>query len=359
MAKYSAEFKCKVVQEYLNGHIGYTALTKKYDIPSLKCIQEWVGKYRRMGKDGLQRSRKNETYSFQFKVNAVELYLSTEISYQKLVIKLPKATYMYWQQRFDRQNPDAELEAKIKAIRQSDRDFGYRRIWGKLRKEGLLVNRKKVQRLVQKLGLQVKAFSHKSRKYSSYKGTVGRIAPNRLRRRFDTCIPHQKITTDTTEFKYYEMDTNGNILTRKAYLDPFLDLYNREIISFSITKRPSSQGIMSALDKAIAITSDCPYRRTFHSNQGWAYQMGSYVGRLKEERIFQSMSRKGTCLDNSVMENFFGLLKQEIYYGHTYHSFEELERAIRHYITYYNKHRIKAKLEWLSPVDYRLRHAVA
>lgn len=251
---------------------------------------------------------------------------------------------MYWQQRFDRKNPDAELEAKIKAIRQSNKDFGYRRIWGKLRKEGLLVNRKKVQRLVQELGLQVKAFSHKSRKYSSYKGTVGRIAPNRLRRRFDTCIQHQKITTDTTEFKYYEMDTNGNILTRKAYLDPFLDLYNREIISFSITKRPSSQGIMSALDKAIAITSDCPYRRTFHSDQGCAYQMGSYVGRLKEERIFQSISRKGTCLDNSVMENFFGLLKQEIYYGHTYHSFEELERAIQHYITYYNKHRIKVKL---------------
>ena len=74
---------------------------------------------------------------------------------------------MYWQQRFDRQNPDAELEAKIKAIRQNNKDFGYRRIWGKLRKEGLLVNRKKVQRLVQKLGLQVKAFSHKSRKYSS------------------------------------------------------------------------------------------------------------------------------------------------------------------------------------------------
>jgi transposase InsO family protein len=87
--------------------------------------------------------------------------------------------------------------------------------------------------------------------------------------------------------------------------------------------------------------------------------MGSYVGRLKEERIFQSMSRKGTCLDNSVMENFFGLLKQEIYYGHTYHSFDELEQAIRHYITYYNNHRIKAKLGWLSPVDYRLRHAAA
>ena len=87
--------------------------------------------------------------------------------------------------------------------------------------------------------------------------------------------------------------------------------------------------------------------------------MKNYVHRLKEERIFQSMSRKGTCLDNSVMENFFGLLKQEMYYGRTYHSFEELERAICRYIEYYNKHRIKAKLGWLSPVNYRLRYAAA
>ena len=266
---------------------------------------------------------------------------------------------MYWQSRFNRPSPDAELENQIRAIRQRDKDFGYRRICGKLREDGIMVNHKKVQRLVQKLSLQVKSFTHKSRKYNSYKGTVGRIAPNRLHRRFDTCIAHQKITTDTTEFKYYEIDAKGNIITRKAYLDPFLDLFNREIISFSITKRPSSQGILSALERAIMVTSDCPYRRTFHSDQGWAYQMKNYVHRLKEERIFQSMSRKGTCLDNSVMENFFGLLKQEMYYGQTYHSFEELECAIRRYIEYYNKHRIKAKLRWLSPVNYRLRYAAA
>ncbi|MCI1823524.1 MAG: IS3 family transposase, partial [Megasphaera sp.] len=80
---------------------------------------------------------------------------------------------------------------------------------------------------------------------------------------------------------------------------------------------------------------------------------------LKEERIYQSMSRKGTCLDNSVMENFFGLLKQELYYGRTYHSFEELQKAIQTYIIYYNNRRIKAKLGWLSPVNYRLRHVAA
>ena len=239
---------------------------------------------------------------------------------------------MYWQSRLDRPSPDIELEKRIKEIRQSDKDFGYRRICGKLRDEGITVNHKKIQHLVQKLSLQVKSFTHKSRKYNSYKGTVGCIAPNRLHRRFNTCIAHQKITTYTTEFKYYEIDVKGNIITRKAYLDPFLDLFNREIISFSITKCPSSQGIMSALERAIILTGDCPYRRTFRSDQGWAYQMKNYISRLKEDRIFQSMSRKGTCLDNSVMENFFGLLKQEMYYGQTYHSFEELEHAIRLYI---------------------------
>ena len=111
---------------------------------------------------------------------------------------------------------------------------------------------------------------------------------------------------------------------------------------------------MDALDKAIETTADCPYRRTFHSDQGWAYQMKAYAHRLKEERIFQSMSRKGNCLDNSVMENFFGLLKQEIYYGVVYYSYEELKSEIERFIKYYNEKRIKEKLGWMSPVQYRL-----
>lgn len=80
---------------------------------------------------------------------------------------------------------------------------------------------------------------------------------------------------------------------------------NGEILSYGIDQRPSAKNVMDALDKAIKITSDCPYRRIFHSDQGWACQTKAYSHRLKEERIFQSMSRKGNCLDNSVMENFF------------------------------------------------------
>ena len=140
----------------------------------------------------------------------------------------------------------------------------------------------------------------------------------------------------------------------KLYLDPFMDMCNGEIISFGIGKHPSAINVINALNEAIEITSDCPFRRTFHSNQGWAYQMKAYSHRLKEERIYQSMSRKGNCHDNSVMENFFGIMKQEMYYRVVYYSYEELKEAIEKYIKYYNEQRIKEKLGWMSPVEYWL-----
>lgn len=175
-------------------------------------------------------------------------------------------------------------------IHEDNRDYGYRRVYGELRNQGIVDNKKKVQRIMQKFNFQVTFFTRKSRYYSSYKGRVGIIASNRIKRRFHTHISHQKITTDTTEFKYYEV-------------------CNGEIFSFGIDRRLSTINVMNALNKAIAITADCLYRRTFHSDQGWAYQMKAYSHQLKGERIFQSMSRKGNCYDNSIMENFFGLLK--------------------------------------------------
>ena len=159
--------------------------------------------------------------------------------------------------------------------------------------------------------------------------------------------------------KDYELDEKGHVNIKKLYLDPFLDMFNGEILSYGISKTPSAASILSAQKKAIEITADCPYRRTFHSDRGWAYQMSLYTHELKENKIFQSMSRKGNCYDNSVMENFFGLLKQEMYYGITYYSFEELKETIEKYIKYYNEKRIKQKLGWMSPVEYRLSFLVA
>ena len=272
-------------------------------------------------------------------------------------VGFPKSTYMYWQKHIDDPDPDEEIKSTILSIHKEHKDYGHRRVCAILRKSGLRISKKKVLRLTRSLDIQIKSYTRKSRKYNSYKGKIGKVSPNRINRRFTTSIPHQKITTDTSEFKYYEVDSKGRLTVHKLYLDPFMDMFNQEIISFGISKAPSSSSIMDAFNKAIEITGDCPYRRTFHSDRGWAYQMKAYVNTLKEKKIFQSMSRKGNCYDNSVMENFFGLLKQEIYYGKTYHSFESLRRAIIRYIKYYNEKRIKERLGWMSPVEYRLNYS--
>jgi len=165
--------------------------------------------------------------------------------------------------------------------------------------------------------------------------------------------------SDTSQFAYYEIDNKGHKQVKKLYLDPFMDLCNREIISHTIAKEAGLMSMIPALDKAIEVTADCKYRRTFHTDQGSLYQSKMYQKKLKDNKIFQSMSRRGNCHDNSVMENFFGLLKQEIYYGNEFYSFEELKEAIEDYIKYYNEERIKCKLDWLSPVQFRLRKFVA
>ena len=270
---------------------------------------------------------------------------------------LPKSTYMYWQQRLDRPNKDEQVEKKILEIRKDNPNYGYRRMAAMLRKQGLLINKKKVQRLVQKLKLQVTSFSRKSRKYSSYKGTIGKVAGNEINRNFKVDEPYTYITTDTTEFKYIEKGKNGNYQVKKLYLNPYLDMHNSEIISYEISKRPTLEPILKALDKAIEITNINKDKRIFHSDQGWAYQIKQYTSRLETEGITQSMSRKGNCLDNSPMENFFGILKQEIYYGKKFYSYEELKETIEEYIQYYNKDRIKEKLGYLSPIEYREKNA--
>ena len=134
-----------------------------------------------------------------------------------------------------------------------------------------------------------------------------------------------------------------------------MDMYNLEIISYVLSDQPNGVTMLRGLEEAIEQSSACPYRRTFHSDRGWGYQMTAYQALLKEHHIFQSMSRKGNCYDNAPMENFFSLLKREIYDGYVYRSRQELVRTIEDFIRYYNNDRIKEKLGGLSPKQYRER----
>ncbi|WP_238389669.1 IS3 family transposase [Virgibacillus sp. MSP4-1] len=263
------------------------------------------------------------------------------------IVGIPESSYHYHIKMMKRDNPDQELEERIQSIfDEHNGNYGYRRIQLELRNEKRKVNHKKVQRLMKKLGLKADNFFGKSRKYSSYKGTVGTVAKNRINRRFHTSVCYQKLTTDITEFKCLE--------GLKLYLNPIMDMFNGEILSYGISMRPTLNLALEPLEEALEIVKNSKYRTTVHSDQGWHYQHKKWVKTLKKNKVFQSMSRKGNCIDNSPMENFFGLLKQEMYHGNELCSYENLKKKIEEYINYYNNKRIKQKLGGMNPVQYRL-----
>lgn len=198
------------------------------------------------------------------------------------------------------------------------------------------------------------SFTRRSRSYRSYKGRVGTVVKNRVNRRFFSSLPKQKIYTDVSEFHYNERTSEGITVKRKAYLSPFLDGFNGEIIAYQFQQKPTLDCVLRPLKKVIKKSKESLYRMTLHSDQGWQYQNAQYVRQLKEANVFQSMSRKGNCLDNALMENFFGLMKQEMYYRRFFSSFEELKQAVTTYIHYYNHYRIKEKLAGMSPVQFRI-----
>lgn len=130
-------------------------------------------------------------------------------------------------------------------------------------------------------------------------------------------------------------------------------MFNGEVISFNLSKHPVFTQVVDMLEKAFSKIPDNT-NLILHSDQGSQYQMKQYQHLLKEKGIRQSMSRKGNCLDNSLAENFFGLIKSELFYMKEYKTIEELETDIIEYIDYYNNKRIKGKLKGMSPIQYRV-----
>lgn len=205
---------------------------------------------------------------------------------------------------------------------------------------GYVINHKTVSKLMNEIGICCKV---RMKKYRSYKGEQGKIAPNLLNRNFHSNKPLYKLVTDVTEF---------SLFGQKRYLSPVLDLFNGEIVCYTLYKHP-------VLDMVIEMERDLVRHKgiaegaILHSDQGWQYQHKSYQQILTDNGIRQSMSRKGNCLDNSVMENFFGLLKSELLYLRDFKSIEEFEKELHQYISYYNKVRIKSRLCGKSPIQYR------
>lgn len=254
---------------------------------------------------------------------------------------MARSTFYYHIKRIGKTDGYDDLRARIRKIYDQHKGrYGYRRITIQLRDDGVIVNHKTVRKLMVSMSLKAK---RRNQRYRSYKGDVGKVAPNVINRDFSADAPDQKWTTDVTQVK---------IKDRKLFLSPILDMFNGEIISYQISSIPNMKMVLTMLKKAFNGKEDLS-GLILHSDQGWQYQQQRYQDELKQRGIIQSMSRKGNCLDNSMMENFFGLMKTELLYLQDWESIDEFKKELRAYIKYYNNDRIKLRLKGKSPVKYR------
>jgi putative transposase len=257
---------------------------------------------------------------------------------------ISRSTYYY-----EIKKPDVVAErneALLKEIKdifkQNKSRYGVRRVYQELIRRGYTVNHKRVQRLMHKAGLLGK---HPKEKYHSYIGEVGRVAENLINRDFSTTAPLQKWATDVSQFSFP---------WGKCYLSPILDMHTNEIISYDLALSPNMEQIQRMLSRAFEKFPSLP-SLIMHSDQGWQYRHAYYRSQLAEHGILQSMSRKGNCYDNCIMETFFGRMKNEMYYGceKEYSSFKAFSEAVEKYIDYYNNNRIQKKTKWMPPAKYR------
>jgi len=261
---------------------------------------------------------------------------------------LARSTFFYHQARLQTPDPHLGLKADITQLFEHNKGrYGHRRVHVRLQKKGWRVARKTVLKLMNQLGLFCRV--RRKRSYTSYRGQAGEVAPNLLERDFTAQEPNQRWVTDVTEFRVGE---------RKVYLSPVMDLFDRQIIAYTAGLSPNLELTNASLRAALATLAP-GQAPLVHSDQGFQYQHVSWQRLLAGVGCVQSMSRKGNCLDNAVIESFFGHLKEEFFTHAEFHSFEVFTAELDEYIAWFNNERVHTYLEGLSPVQYRAQALAA
>lgn len=267
---------------------------------------------------------------------------------------IPRSSYYKW---LNRVVPEQEalnkiLAENIKAIHEEFPEKGYRMIRDILERDyGFPVSDNRILRICRALGIK------STIKYRNEGCTVSdrnpqHIAENVLGRDFHADRPNEKWLTDVTEFKYYIGEEK-----RKIYLSAILDLFDRRIVAYVIGDRNNNPLVYDTFDKAVAANPDA--RPIFHSDRGFQYTSNEFHQKLKDQKMVQSMSRIGKCIDNGPMEGFWGILKRERYYKRKFSSRESLVTMIENYIEYYNGRRYQRKLGVLTPLEKHAEYMLA
>ena len=335
--RYTPEFKKLVIETMQEEKLSYSETCCRFEVNSRDRIKSWERIYLEEGPEGFAVERRGRGSTGRPK----KLPKDAEEDLLLSIAQLSRATFYYHLKQMQKEDKYASVKEEITMIYHENRGrYGYRRITAELRNRKLPLNHKTVQRLMKELGLVCRV---RMKKYRSYRGEAGKIAPNLLNRDFHADKPNQKWVTDVTEF---------SLFGEKLYLSPILDLHSSDLVSYTISDRPVLSMVTTMLDEAFA-NIPAGTNLILHSDQGWQYQHKQYQQMLREKGVRQSMSRKGNCLDNAVIENFFGLLKSELLYLQEFQSMEHFRQELVAYLDYYNNRRIKAKLKGLPPAIHR------
>lgn len=228
-----------------------------------------------------------------------------------------------------------KIHEKVKGI------YGYRRLTMNIRRKlGITINCKRIKRLMKVAGIECVI---RKAKYRYKRSIPQHVAENILNRDFSAEKPNQKWLTDVTELKY----GNG----QKAYFSAILDIGDNTIVGDVLGHSNNNALVFQTLKNALKKAPGA--KPMIHSDRGFQYTSNGFHSLLKENKMSQSMSRVGRCIDNGPMEGFWGILKSEMYYLNKFSTFDELKKAIDEYIYFYNFERYQEKLNSLSPMEYR------
>jgi putative transposase len=261
---------------------------------------------------------------------------------------IKRSSYYKWRKlkniTTQKKEQDLIILEKIKILYEKHKGrYGVLRMTHALKSDyGIVANHKRVHRIMRENGYLAVIKAKNKQKYKKSENTCENI----LNRNFSGSCPYDKMATDITEIK-----KSGKTI----YLSPIKDLYTNMIesweVSYSPTLKTATSPLMQIKDKTL------PEGTFLHSDQGGLYTSPVFQDILRENNFIQSMSRKGTPIDNSPMESFFGTMKSELLYNPLIkiHNDEELITMINDYINYYNNSRIQKKLGYLTPAEFKAK----
>lgn len=261
------------------------------------------------------------------------------------LLNIKRSTYYNWLKRPDsqRKQDDRELVCHIRRVFEESRQtYGARRIKVQLNRENIVCRKHKVSKLMNENNI----YSRLKRKFkaTTYSDHQYPVAPNLLDQDFSTTKPNEKWVGDIT---YIGTDEGW------LYLAAVEDLYDKQIVGWSLNTRMTKQLVISAMDNGIKRHSPEP-GLIFHSDRGSQYASYDYQELLRTNQVAQSMSRKGNCYDNACGESFFASFKKDIVLGRKFKTIEEAKLEIIDYIeSFYNCKRLHSSIGYKPPKEYR------